>query len=212
MQLPLALNIDVTANHVVSDGTYIGFIILMFLGAMVALCLCDASKVQRADGSHVILMKNPTWYTEIWGLWFTLRNNLYVLLLFPMFFASNWFYTYQFNGVNGAHFNTRTRALNNILYWLAQIFGAFSSGYALDIQRYNRATRARAGLILLFILTMAVWGAGYAWQTSEPDRSITGKPNYNKKMDWTNENYAEGLMMYITYGFYDAVWQLSVYW
>ncbi|KAA8571415.1 hypothetical protein EYC84_001418 [Monilinia fructicola] len=210
--IPLALNIDVTANTVVSDGTYIGFIILMFVGALSALCLCDANKVRRADGSHVILMKNPTWNTEIWGLWYTLRNNVYVFLLFPMFFASNWFYTYQFNGVNGAHFNTRTRALNNILYWLAQILGAFLSGYSLDVQRYTRATRARAGLIVLLLLTFAIWGAGYAWQMTVPDRNITGKPNYQDKMDWKDEGYPQGLAMYVAYGFYDAVWQLSVYW
>ncbi|RAL65483.1 hypothetical protein DID88_001049 [Monilinia fructigena] len=129
-----------------------------------------------------------------------------------MFFASNWFYTYQFNGVNGAHFNTRTRALNNILYWFAQIIGAFLSGYSLDVQRYSRATRARAGLILLLLLTFAIWGAGYAWQMTVPDRNITGKPNYQGKMDWKDEGYAQGLAMYIAYGFYDAVWQLSVYW
>lgn len=184
----------------------------MFIGALSALCLCDAHKVRRADGSHVILMKNPTWNTEIWGLWYTLRNNVYVFLLFPMFFASNWFYTYQFNGVNGAHFNTRTRALNNILYWFAQIIGAFLSGYALDIQRFKRTTRARAGLIVLIILTAAIWGAGYGFQSSVPDRDVTGKLDYEGKMDWTSEGYAEGLVLYIAYGFYDAVWQLSVYW
>ncbi|KAF7896515.1 hypothetical protein EAF00_006529 [Botryotinia globosa] len=210
--IPLALNINDTSNHVVSDGTYIGFIILMFIGALSALCLCDAHKVRRADGSHVILMKNPTWNTEIWGLWYTLRNNVYVFLLFPMFFASNWFYTYQFNGVNGAHFNTRTRALNNILYWFAQIIGAFLSGYALDIQRFKRTTRARAGLIVLIVLTAAIWGAGYGFQSSVPDRDVTGKLDYEGKMDWTSEGYAEGLVLYIAYGFYDAVWQLSVYW
>ncbi|KAK6601150.1 UNC93-like protein 7 [Botrytis cinerea] len=210
--IPLALNINDTSNHVVSDGTYIGFIILMFIGALSALCLCDAHKVRRADGSHVILMKNPTWNTEIWGLWYTLRNNVYVFLLFPMFFASNWFYTYQFNGVNGSHFNTRTRALNNILYWFAQIIGAFLSGYALDIQRFKRTTRARAGLIVLIILTAAIWGAGYGFQSSVPDRDVTGKLDYEGKMDWTSEGYAEGLVLYIAYGFYDAVWQLSVYW
>lgn len=184
----------------------------MFIGALSALCLCDAHKVRRADGSHVILMKNPTWSTEIWGLWYTIRNNVYVFLLFPMFFASNWFYTYQFNGVNGAHFNTRTRALNNLLYWFAQIIGAFMAGYALDIQRFKRNTRARAGLIVLIFLTAAIWGLGYAWQTSVPDRDVTGVVGYNGKMDWTSDGYVEGLLIYIAYGFYDAVWQLSVYW
>jgi hypothetical protein len=131
---------------VVSDGTYIGFIVLMFLGAVFALFLCDAGKVIREDGSRVILMKNPTWQTEILGLWETLFTDSYILLLFPMFFVSNWFYTYQFNGMNAAHFNTRTRALNNTLYWLSQIAGAFAFGFALDTRRVRRTLRAKGAL------------------------------------------------------------------
>lgn len=60
-------------------------------------------------------MKNPTWKTELLGLWETIRTDSYVVFLFPMFFASNWFYTYQFNDFNGAKFNVRTRSLNNTL-------------------------------------------------------------------------------------------------
>lgn len=29
--------------------------------------------------------------------------------------------TVSVDGFNGSHFNTRTRALNNVLYWLAQV-------------------------------------------------------------------------------------------
>jgi hypothetical protein len=90
--------------------------VLMFLGAVLAWCLVDARHIVRPDGSRVILMKHPTWQSEIFGLWELLRSDSYVVLLFPMFFASNWFYTYQFNDVNLARFNIRTRALNNTLY------------------------------------------------------------------------------------------------
>ncbi|KAH7401774.1 hypothetical protein DE146DRAFT_651556 [Phaeosphaeria sp. MPI-PUGE-AT-0046c] len=40
-----------------------------------------------------------TWKTEIFGLWETLWSDSCIIFLFPMFFASNWFYTYQFNDV-----------------------------------------------------------------------------------------------------------------
>ena len=66
------------------------------------------------------------------------------LLLFPLFWASNWFYTYQFNDVNGAKFNLRTRSLNVVLAYLAQIIGSFMTGYALDMKRFRRATKAKA--------------------------------------------------------------------
>lgn len=87
------------------------------------------------------------------GMYQTFLLEPYVILLFPMFFASNWFYTYQFNSVNGAKFDVRTRALNSVLYWLAQIFGAGIFGIALDVNM-RRRTKAFAVWGVLFALTM----------------------------------------------------------
>ena len=87
-QIPLGQNIHVTTNRSVSDGTYIGFMILTFLGALLAWCLVDAKHVLRTDGSRVILMKHPTWQTEILGLWEVLRSDSYIVLLFPLFCKS----------------------------------------------------------------------------------------------------------------------------
>jgi hypothetical protein len=183
----------------------------MFLGALFALCLCDAGKVIREDGSKVILMKNPTWKTELVGLWETLFTDSYVILLFPMFFASNWFYTYQFNGVNAAHFNTRTRALNNTLYWISQIIGAFVFGFALDIKGVRRTIRAKGALFALFLTTMVIWGGGYAYQSKQDERSITSVKGY-VGMDFNDSGYVGPMFLYMFYGFYDAAWQTSIYW
>jgi MFS family permease len=183
----------------------------MFLGALFALCLCDAGKVVREDGSRVILMKNPTWKTELVGLWQTLFTDSYIILLFPMFFASNWFYTYQFNGMNAAHFNTRTRALNNTLYWLSQIIGAFVFGFALDIKGIRRTLRAKGALFALLVITMAIWGGGYAWQSKQDERDITSQKTY-VKVDFKDNGYVGPMFLYMFYGFYDAAWQTSVYW
>lgn len=151
-------------------------------------------------------MKHPTWKTEILGLWETLRSDSYIILLFPMFFASNWFYTYQFNGVNLARFNVRTRALNSTLYWLAQILGAFVFGFALDFPNVRRTTRAKVAWIVMFVLTFAVWGAGYVFQSTYTRKD--GSPLY----DWTSNGYVGPMFLYIAYGFYDAAWQTCVYW
>jgi hypothetical protein len=112
------MNINVKTVATVTDGTYIAFIILMFFGAVLALLLVNASDVIRDDGSRVILMKNPSWHSELWGLYETAKFEPFIVLLFPMFFVSNWFYVYQQNSMNGAYFNTRTRALSSMLYWL----------------------------------------------------------------------------------------------
>ncbi|KAK8086826.1 hypothetical protein PG994_001800 [Apiospora phragmitis] len=197
--IPLAQNVNNTSGPV-TDGTYVAFIVLMVLGAVLALFLCDADKVQREDGSHVILMKNPSWQSELIGLWDTLRQAPWIVLLFPMFFASNIFYTYQQNGLNAAAFNTRTRALNSLLYWLAQIFGAVIFGYALDFPGVRRSIRAKASFITLFALTFIIWGGGYAWQKKQPSRACGG------------ELFIGPMFLYIFYGFYDACWQTSIYW
>ena len=154
----------------------------MASGFVLASFLCDPKYVQRSDGSHVIVMKHPSWKSEILGLFQVLRTDWYITLLFPMFFASNWFYTYQFQDVNLAKFNIRTRALNNVLYWTSQIIGAYIFGYALDTGRLRRTVRAKAVLVVLFTLTMAIWGGGYAWQKTYTRAEVSPK-NY-VKMDF----------------------------
>ncbi|KAF2120923.1 major facilitator superfamily domain-containing protein [Lophiotrema nucula] len=207
----LGLNAHNQDNTSVSNGTYIGFLILTFFGAVLSWTLVDAKHVVRRDGSRIILMKHPTWKTEILGLWETLWTDPYVILLFPMFFASNWFYTYQFNDVNHARFNTRTRALNNTLYWVAQMLGALVFGFALDLN-IRRTTRAKIAWISMLVLTFAVWGGGYAFQ-KKYTRSIEDPKLADAfKYDWDTNGYAGPLFLYIFYGFYDAAWQTCVYW
>lgn len=177
--------------------------------------LCNANDVIREDGSKVILMKNPSWETEIIGLKDTLVKDPLVALLFPMFFASNIFYTYQTNDMNAAFFNTRTRSLNNVLYWAAQIFGAVLFGYALDFGTIRRSVRARASFAVLFLLTFVVWGGGYAWEKQQLPRELatTANPDF-KTVDWTDggKKYIGPMFLYIFFGFYDACWQTCIYW
>jgi hypothetical protein len=155
-------------------------------------------------------MKHPTWKTELIGLWETIRSDPYIVLLFPMFFASNWFYTYQFNDVNLAQFNTRTRALNNTLYWVAQMFGASIFGFGLDYPNIRRTTRAKIAWVVMFMLTFAVWGGGYAFQGQY--RRKSGKVDEGDLRDWTSNGYVGPMFLYLFYGFYDAAWQTCVYW
>lgn len=199
--IPLGENIHSSAGSV-NDGTYIGFMVLTFIGFLLAWTLVDAHKVIRADGSKVILMKNPSWKSEIIGLWEVFLTDPWIVLLFPMFLASNWFYSYHFNGVNGAKFNIRTRALNSVLYWMSQMVGAFIFGFALDIKRFRRSLKARAALVALIVLTLAIWGGGYAWQ-KQYTRAQTSQETY-PKLDWTSDGYVGSMFLYMFYGFYDG--------
>ena len=147
-------------------------------------------------------MKHPSWRSELLGLWEVLQTDIWIVFLFPMFLASNWFYSYQFNGVNGAKFNIRTRALNNTLYWISQIIGAYVFGYMLDIRSLRRTLRAKVAWGLLFVLTMVIWGGGYAWQKGYT-RAETSPKTYVKD-DWTTRGYVGPMFLYMFYGFYDG--------
>jgi len=208
--IPLAQTVENGHGNSVGDGTYIGFMILMFLGAILAWFLVDSDKVIRKDGSKIIVMQHPTWSTELFGLWEVLKTEPWIALLFPMFMASNWFYSYQFNDVNLAKFQIRARVLNSLLYWLAQMFGSLIFGFALDSKRFSRTMRARAGWGVLFLLTMGIWGGGLAWQLGYT-REETDVKGY-KKIDWIDKEYGGGVVLYICYGLYDAIWQTYVYW
>ena len=156
-------------------------------------------------------MKNPTWQSELMGLVETIQFEPFVVLLFPMFFASNWFYTYHFNAVNGSYFNTRTKSLNSLLYYLSQIAGAFGVGYVLDLEKYSRSLRAKTGLIVLFGLTMVIWGGGYSFAKTY-DRADVALWTPEDFEDWSDKGYVAHMFLYIFYGLYDSIWQAYVYW
>ncbi|CAL5869219.1 uncharacterized protein PFLUO_LOCUS3447 [Penicillium psychrofluorescens] len=215
--IPLGTNIHVKVAKTVTDGTYIAFIVLMAFGAVLALFICDADKIIRKDGTKVILMKNPSWKSEVIGMWQTVRSEPCVLLLFPMFWSSNWFYTYQQNGLNAAIFNTRTKALNDFLYWFAQIVAALFLGPLLDLKYFRRSVRAKGALAFLLSLTMVIWGGGYAWQKwytreSTAPYDPVKNPDGFHAWDWSHKGYLGPMFLYFFYGMYDACWQGVVYW
>jgi MFS family permease len=158
----LARNFHSEANRV-SNGTYIGFMILTGMGALIPLCMADPDKMIRTDGTKVTTPRQPSWKTEIYGLYVALRTDPLIVLLFPMFLASNWFYTWQFNDYNAALFNIRARSLNNLVYWISQILGSLSVGLLLDQHQFRRRARAFATwtILLVFVLTVHIWAFFY---------------------------------------------------
>lgn len=209
--VPLGQNLHSTAGAV-TDGTYIAFMVLMAAGFVLSMFLCDPRIVRRNDGSGIILMKNPSWKSEILGLFETLKNDYYIIGLFPLFISSNWFYTYHFQGVNLPYFNLRTRCLNNVLYWSMQIVGAFLVGFLLDLGKLRRSVRARYVLAGLMLLTMAIWGGGYAFQKQYTRADTLGLGKQHTGVDFTEGKYIGPMFLYMFYGFYDAAWQVTVYW
>lgn len=228
---PIVQNWHSESNGVVNDGTYVGFIVLMVVGAVLAFFLVPPEQVVRKDGSRVAQVRHPSALSEIKGLYQTLMSDYYIILLFPMFWASNWFYTYQQNGFNLYLFNLRGRAFNNIWYWLSQILGAIVFGFILDNAKLgSRKTRAWLGWGILFVIVNVIWGSGYVILHRYPDgrhheanaalnkaRLKDGLPIDNSlatppAIDVYDSRFAGYCVLYLFYGFLDAMWQTYAYW
>lgn len=173
----LALNWHNQEPHV-SNQTYYAFMGTMAVGCLLTFALLPPNRIRRADGSQVaaeIQLQSTSCSaacTEAMSI-LKLFKDWRLLCLIPMFVSSNWFYTYQFNVVNGGGmFTTRTRALNGTLYWIAQLVGAILMGQLLDYQHAERKKRAMVGLGFLFMVTMAIWGGGYAFQETYTRTSV----------------------------------------
>ncbi|KAG8709644.1 hypothetical protein FRC08_018203 [Ceratobasidium sp. 394] len=191
----------------VSKGTYVGFLVLTLIGVCIPMLMADPRTMYRSDGSKVTAFRHPTWKAEIVGLWVALRTDPSILMLFPMFLASNWFYTWQFNDYNGALFNIRTRALNSLVYWISQMFGSVAIGLLLDSKMLGRRARAFLGWGVLFAMVFIVHIWGYFYQ-----RDYTRPVPKENLMDFTAHGYPGRVWLYIFCGLLDAMWQTYSYW
>jgi len=81
------------AHKGLTTNPQIAFLVLTLIGTSIPLLMADPDKMVRTDGTVVTTPRQPSWKSEIKGLWICLTTDPYVLILFPMFFASNWFYT-----------------------------------------------------------------------------------------------------------------------
>lgn len=84
----------------------IGFLVLTLLGVLIPLLMVNPRNMIRTDGTKVTTLRHPSWKVELYGLWLTLRTDPMIILLFPMFLASNWFYTWRTSGFTFEYMGT----------------------------------------------------------------------------------------------------------
>ncbi|KAH7886219.1 MFS general substrate transporter [Phlebopus sp. FC_14] len=205
----LGQNFD-SKSFSVGNGTYIGIMILSLIGVTLPLLMANPAKMIRTDGTKVEHHRHPSWKVEIYSLWVALRTDPMILLLFPMFFASNYFYTWQFNDYNGALFDIRARSLNNVVYWLSQIIGSVAIGsLILDQPRIRRRLRAFAGwtILLAMVFIVNIWA--FFYQRTYTRQSVAAT---QQKMDIDDAGYAARIWLMIFCGLLDAMWQTTAYW
>ncbi|KAL3714819.1 hypothetical protein ACJRO7_006682 [Eucalyptus globulus] len=132
----------------VTNATYIGFMCFMIVGALLSLAILLLSKVICNDGTSCT----------------NIEYSSKMLLIVLAAWASNFFFSYQFINVNGALFNLRTRGLNNVVYWVAQILGSIGIGYVLDFSFPSQKMRGYVGIAIVALLGTVIWAGGLASQ------------------------------------------------
>jgi MFS family permease len=205
--IPFILNYHRGEASSVNDGTYIGFMAFMAAGALISLAILPPSKVVRNDGTRCSNIKYSNIRTESIEI-LKLFLNWKMLLIVPASWSNNFFYTYQFNNVNGELFNLRTRGFNNVFYWGAQMLGSVGIGYIMDFSFQSRIMRGFVGISVVAVLGTAIWVGGLANQLRYSHSHKLEKFDFKD----SGADYAGPFVLYFSYGLLDAMFQSMVYW
>ncbi|TVU06418.1 hypothetical protein EJB05_49631, partial [Eragrostis curvula] len=190
----------------VNDSTYIAFMVVMLLGASLAMLVLPPTRIVRDDDTRATEFTYSSVATEGAEM-LRLFANWRMLLVLPAAWASNFIHTYQLNNVNGLLFTLRTRGLNNVFYGGAQMLGSAGIGYFLDVGFASRRKRGLVGVLIVALLGTAIWGGGLANQL----RYIDGK--WEGPIDFKDgRRYAGPFLLYFSYGLLDATFQSLIYW
>ncbi|XP_019200155.1 PREDICTED: UNC93-like protein 1 [Ipomoea nil] len=191
----------------VNDGTYIGFMAFMSAGTLLSLAILHPSRVIRDDGTKCTNIRFSSVAVESREI-LRLFLKWEMILLLPASWASNFFYTYQFNNVNGVLFNLRTRGLNTVFYFAAQMIGSVLIGLVMDSSFKRRRTRGVVGIATVAAVGTAIWGGGLAKQL---DYSREHPPEH--RLDFKDGvEFAGPFVLYFSYGLLDSMFQSMVYW
>ncbi|KAI0299908.1 MFS general substrate transporter [Russula brevipes] len=202
--IALAINVRSGALSAVSTATYLAFIVIMFFGTASTLLILPPSAIVRSDGTLVKVQAASSVREELRNFGKVLKDKR-IILLIPMFFSSNYFYSYQ-GAINAFYFDGPTRALNATLEGVGAIIGALMIGFfILDGTRFRRRTRGFLGLAFVSITTIVVWSCALAWQVKF-DRTPRGKVHYTDR-----EYHSKGALFFFFF-FCDASYQALAYW
>ncbi|PKU81721.1 UNC93-like protein 2 [Dendrobium catenatum] len=205
--IPFILNYHRTLAASVNDGTYIAFMCFMSAGTVLSLAILPPSRIVREDGSRATAVTYSSVSAEGIEI-LKLFSNWKMLLIIPAAWRSNFFYSYQFNNVNGILFNLRTKGLNNVFYWGAQMIGSLAIGYLLDFSFRSRRKRGLIGISVLTVLGTAIWAGGLANQLRYSDGKWPNKLDFKD----SGSSYAGPFVLYFSYGLLDAMFQSLCYW
>ncbi|UNI22253.1 hypothetical protein JDV02_008158 [Purpureocillium takamizusanense] len=188
----LALNHSAEAKKKgkVDAQTYLVFVALQCLAAPVALLLSPPGKVQRTDGSKVIVRAEKSLRAEFVALWkASLRKD--ILLLLPIFWAS---YFNQYNGnFQTYYFGVRARALIGFISNFGTLLSSQIMSMLLDYKGFPVKKRIVVGFWYSVALHIVAWV--YGWVIQE---KYTANP---PAWDWEDAGFVEGFFVLLLWDF-----------
>ncbi|KXT06750.1 hypothetical protein AC579_10473 [Pseudocercospora musae] len=191
----LGLNHDANAAKKGKVGyqTYLVFIALQCLSVPLALALSPPEKVQRGDGSKVIVRSESSFKAEFKKLW-QVSKRKDILLLLPIFWAA---YFNQYAGnFQTYYFGVRARALMGFCSYLAGLLSSQIISTLLDHKSFPVKKRIDIGFYYVIVLHIISWT--YGWVVQEQYTSMAEPPVY----DWADKGFTKGF-------FVIALWQFS---
>lgn len=197
-----------------SATSYFSFVGLMCLGSVAALLLlAPPDQVVREDGSEVVVQPAGSAFEEIKGA-IMVATNPTMISLTLLFVASNWYYTFQLNYINGLLFNTRTRGLNSALYWGTQMLSAYLIGRMLDNPNWSRKRRGVTGYIYNAICFSAAWAMALALRFGFEEKwdKDHAPEDFGSRIDLTESHRSYPIIAFIFAAFADAALQAYAYW
>lgn len=192
----------------VSTGVYLAFMIIMLTSIVTSWLLLPPRSVVRADGTVVELENAISPRQEFRELRLLLKDWR-MIALFPMFFSSNYFYSYQ-GAITAALFNGRTRALISLLEGVGQILGSIVIGQLTDNLPFGRRKRALISTVVVVVFNCVIWGCGLGFQL-QFTRANTVVRGVAIPWDWTSGVAIGPVLLLMAYYVADAMYQGLIY-
>ncbi|KAL4879726.1 MFS general substrate transporter [Aspergillus karnatakaensis] len=188
----LALNNDASAvkKGSVDPQTYLIFVALQCVAAPVALLLSPPEKVQRADGSKVIVKAESSFAAEFRALYkASMRRD--ILLLLPIFWAA---YFNQYHGnFQTYYFGIRARALIGFVSNFGTLLSSQLVSTLLDYKGLPVKRRIEYGFYWVVAWHIVAWIYGWVIQ----EKYTANPPSW----DWVDPGFVEGFFVLLLWDF-----------
>ncbi|TPX12945.1 uncharacterized protein E0L32_006590 [Thyridium curvatum] len=188
-------------------SVYIVFIILQCVAFFFTIFgLVNPKDVRRSDGTAIAVFHTLSMKEELLGIKRVLRDYR-VLAMLPVIFSCE-LALGILPSVNGRYFNLRTRAMNNVCFYLVQLPASVGCAYLTDRLPYGRRVRGYIALAVLGVVVWAGWIALLVWVLVSPSWATPPVGG----VDWTSSDFGGPFVLYLVFGVLYGSHQLIGMW